>query len=261
MDEREYRSHPAMSHSLLREFSKSPAHFRYAADNPTEETEAMLLGTLIHCMALEPAETDSRFVQAVDCDRRTKAGKEAWAELQKKAEGKRLIPPGVWRLAERAVLSLEQDVETAMWLHEARQGQIEKPLFWQRQSIGCKGKPDSVLADGTVVDVKTTSKPLIPHLFVSEIFRRYYHTQAAYYRSGVIANGIRWRSHVLVCVETLPPYAVGVFRIGSEIAGELADAKISEWINTYRRCLERNEWPGYGLTEVEPPRWLVAEAE
>jgi len=250
-----------MSHSLLREFSKSPAHFRYAADNPTEETEAMLLGTLIHCMALEPAELAGRFVKAVDCDRRTKAGKEAWQDLQEQSKGKRLIPPGAWNLAERAVHSLERDVETAMWLHEARQGQIEKPLFWTRQSIGCKGRPDSVLDDGTVIDVKTTSKPLIPHLFVSEIFRRFYHTQAAFYRSGVLANGGNWRSHVLICVETLPPYAVGVFRINQEIAGDLADAKVSEWINAYRHCLERGEWPGYGLVEVAAPRWAVAEAE
>jgi len=52
MQEREYRSHPSISHSMLKEMAKSPAHFRYAADNPPEETEDMLRGTLIHAMAL-----------------------------------------------------------------------------------------------------------------------------------------------------------------------------------------------------------------
>lgn len=259
MDEKQYRSDPAISHSLLKEFGRSPAHFRYAADNPPDETEPMLRGTLIHCMALEPDELDKRFVRATDCDRRTKEGKAAWAKLQDDSVGKRLIPAGMWDLSQRCVAALERDIETSMWLTEARQGEIEVPLFWERQSVKCKGRPDSVLADGTVIDIKTTQK-LSPSIFSAEIFRRSYHTQGAFYRSGLLASGGRsWRSHVLVCVETEAPYAVAVFRLNQIVIGD-ADAKITEWLNTYRECLGRDNWPGYGLVEVETPRWALAEA-
>jgi hypothetical protein len=258
MDETEYRSHAAISHSLLKEFGKSPAHFRFAVDNPVAETEAMLRGTLIHCMALEPQELHARFVRATDCDRRTKAGKEQWAKLQEESVGKRLIPAGMWDLAERCVSSLERDIETAMWLDEARSGQIEKPLFWQRQSVDCKGRPDSVLDDGTVIDIKTTQN-CYPAFFSAELFRRSYHTQGAFYRSGLLAAGGKWRSHVLVCVETEAPYAVAVFRLNIDVIGD-ADGKIAEWIDQYRRCRELDQWPGYGLTEVQTPRWAMVEA-
>ena len=244
---------------MLKEMAKSPAHFRYAADNPPEETEDMLRGTLIHAMALEPQSLEERFIRAESIDRRTKAGKEAFAALQQSSEGKSVVPQSMWRTAERCVEALERDVETAMWLSEARGGSIEVPLFWSRQGVDCKGRPDSVLADGTVVDIKTTAMTLTPGLFVNEIFRRCYHTQAAFYRSGILANGGEWRSHVLVCVETKPPYAVAVFRMGPQVIGT-SDAKISQWIDLYRACVDRNEWPGYGLVEVSTPKWAMEEA-
>lgn len=260
MQETQYRSHPALSHSQLKEMSKSPAHFRYSVDNPPEETEDMLRGTLIHAMALEPSEVASRFVQSEPIDRRTKEGKAAWAKMQEETVGRTPIPSAMWALAERCVEAMERDVETSMWLNEARAGRIEVPLFWERQGVACKGRPDSVLADGTVVDIKTTALPLTPGLFVNEIFRRCYHTQAAFYRSGLLANGGAWRSHVLIGVETKPPYAVGAFRMAFNVIGA-ADVKVAEWIEIYRACLATNEWPGYGLTEVATPRWALAEAE
>lgn len=258
MDEPEYRQHPAISYSLLKEMSRSPAHFLHAMRNPPEETEQMLRGTLIHCMALEPDKVAERFVKAVDCDRRTKAGKQAWADLEASAAGRRLIPAGMWDLAERCVEAMSRDAETSMWLFEAQQGHVERPLFWHRQGVDCKGRPDSVLVDGTVVDVKTT-QCCHPPVFVPEIFRRNYHAQGAFYRSGVLSRGEPWRSHVLVCVETESPYAVAVFRLDQGTI-EHADSRISEWLNLYRRCLEDGRWPGYGLVEVVPPAWAVGKA-
>jgi hypothetical protein len=50
-----------------------------------------------------------------------------------------------------------------------------------------------------------------------------------------------------------------VFRLNIDVIGD-ADGKIAEWIDTYRRCRELDQWPGYGLTEVATPRWAMAEA-
>ena len=262
MDEQAYRSADAVSHSLLKEFARSPAHFHHRLANPVKETEAMLLGTLIHTMVLEPEEVKSRFIRAEDCDRRTKVGKAKWAELNAEAEekGLRLIQAGQYDHASRIADALDKDVTSSIYIDEARQGTIEKPLFWTREGVEVKGRPDSILEDGTILDVKTTQS-CAPWHFQGEIFRRSYHTQGAFSRSGFLANGgSRWRAHVLVCVETEAPYTVGVFRLGEEVITN-ADKTISRWLERYRTCVERNEWPGYGQHSVTTPTWALAEVE
>lgn len=258
MQEQEYRSAPGISHSLLREIAKSPSHFLHRRDNPVEETEAMLLGTLIHAMVLEPRQVELRYARAVDADRRTKAGKEAWAAQQAEIGTRRLIPAGTWDLACRVAEAVDRDAQSSLWIDEAREGAIERPLFWTRQGIACKGRPDSVLKDGTVLDIKTT-RSAIPGFFRNELFRRYYHTQGAFYRSGVLADGGRWRAHVLVVVEVEPPYPVGVYRLKDEVIDD-ADEVVTRWINLYRDCESSGQWPGYGLVDVSTPNWALVEA-
>lgn len=258
MLEAEYRSNPAVSHSLLREIGRSPAHFAHRRDNPVEETEAMLLGTVIHAMVLEPSQVALRFARAIDADRRTKDGKAAWAAQQAEIGDRRLIPGGTWDLACRVAEAVDRDAQSSMWIDDARIGAIERPLFWTRQGVPCKGRPDSVLRDGTVLDLKTTRNG-IPGFFRNEIFRRSYNTQGAFYRSGVMADAGRWIAHVLVVVEVEAPYAVGVYRMRDDVIDE-ADAIVTGWLNLYRDCERTGIWPGYGLQDVSTPNWALVEA-
>lgn len=259
MDEATYRADSAVSHSLLKEFSRSPVHFRYRNSTPVEETPQMLLGTVTHTMILEPDEVDARFVRAESCDRRTKAGKEKWAKLEQEAKDKRLIPAAVYDHARRMADAVDRDASSSMLLDEVRAGTIEKPLFWTRQGVACKGRPDAVTDDGTIVDIKTT-KDASPKHFRNELFRRYYHTQGAFYRSGFLANGgQRWRAHILICVESETPHCVGVYRLGEETITH-ADSIISKWLNAYREATEHDRWDGYGFHEIDTPVWALAEA-
>ena len=261
MDDSQYRAHPAVSYSGMKELAKSPAHFRYNQLHPVAENEAMLRGIIIHEMCLEPAEVPNRFIKGPTGNRTLKAVKEAWKEAEEKAQqdGLRIIPPAMWETAERCSESLESDVESSLWLDDARRGIIERPIFWKRQGIELKGKPDSVLLDGTVVDIKTTAN-CFPPVFEAEIFRRNYHCQGAFYRSGVQSLGERWSSHVLICVETEPPYAVAVFRLNEGVIDN-ADKVVTGWIDLYKQCLEFKRWPGYGLREVRTPAWAAQQAD
>lgn len=83
----EYHQHPAVSKSDLDLIQRSPAYYKYCKEHEKSQTPAMLLGSVVHKLVLEPEEFDAEFAVAPVCDKRTKAGKEMWAEFEAHAEG------------------------------------------------------------------------------------------------------------------------------------------------------------------------------
>lgn len=74
------RREEKLSHSSFNSFCKSPLHFISYKLRERETTPAMIFGSMVHCLILEPDEFDKRYFIAPKCDRRTKAGKAIWAE-------------------------------------------------------------------------------------------------------------------------------------------------------------------------------------
>ena len=64
-----------LSYSKLKAFSKSPNHLLQYLKRDQETTPAMLKGSALHCMVLEPEEYKKRYGTAPQVDRRTKEGK------------------------------------------------------------------------------------------------------------------------------------------------------------------------------------------
>ena len=85
LDSREYHADLSVSRGMLNDLDRSPAHcyaLHHAPDRPIiESTAAMLAGTLLHTLVLEPDAVFQRYVvKPDDCDYRTKDGK-AWRVL------------------------------------------------------------------------------------------------------------------------------------------------------------------------------------
>ena len=82
MTQSEYRAYPAISRSDLMKFKKSPLHYKYAVENPTEDqAPALVFGAASHKYILERDDFDSEFAVAPNVDRRTKEGKATWQEF------------------------------------------------------------------------------------------------------------------------------------------------------------------------------------
>ena len=86
MSAEDYRNDEAFSRSQLFKLSKSPAHFKYALENPEVETPALAFGTAFHAYVLEKDKFDSEYIVAPKLDRRTKEGKALAAQIE--ASGK-----------------------------------------------------------------------------------------------------------------------------------------------------------------------------
>jgi exodeoxyribonuclease VIII len=77
-----YSAWPAVNHSILKELERSPMHARYVKTVPRAPTPALEMGDATHAAVLEPDRWEAEYVEAPSGDRRTKAGRDAWNEVQ-----------------------------------------------------------------------------------------------------------------------------------------------------------------------------------
>lgn len=261
MPDQDYYTVDRISHSKLKDIRKSPAYFRYRLSRPIEETEPMLLGTLIHAMVLEPDTVSDRFILMDEkIDRRTKAGKEAWAALQEGSGEKRVINQQMTDTARRVCDSVMSDAHASMLVNDCiESGSVEEEFYFDWDGVECKSKLDGVTSDGEVVDLKTT-RDADPELFCLEIYKRYYHTQAAFYRTAIRKARRSWKRHTFVVVEVEPPYGISIISVSPE-GVQIGEDTCRAWLGKYKQCVERGSWPGYGIHVAEPPRWLGRKAD
>lgn len=128
----EYHSGPGISKSALDQIARSPAHYMAYKAAPHEPTPAMLLGSVFHAAVLEPGEFDARYCVAPEgIDRRTKVGKEAWAEFEYEANGKEIIKPDIMC----TVRGMAQSVAAHPLARSlVTGGTAEQSIYWEFQS-------------------------------------------------------------------------------------------------------------------------------
>ena len=245
-----YDQIPAVRRSELWLLRKSPAHYLYAVTHPNESTPAMEFGTAAHKFILEQESFFDDYVIAPEVDRRTKAGKAAWAEFMELLGDKEVIKPAdleVIRAMDEAVLANP----TAAAL--LKTGRHEVPIEWTDPDTGepCKCRPDCLTEYGGqkyIVDYKTTNSCEDGHF--ERACRTYgYKLQAAMYTEGVFAETLESYKFAFVAQEKNPPYAVRVYFCDQGFIDEGRE-QFRDLIELYHVCKKTNQWPGYENEEL-----------
>lgn len=253
----EIASHP-ISWSRLKHYGKSPAHFLEAWRNPPEQTPAMLLGSALHCLALEPDRFWDRYAVAPDCDKRTKAGRETLAAFAATNAGKDILSAEQYEQALGMSAALRKDGSTAdkvLALCEHREDTIHwtDPLT----DLPCKGVIDA-WGNGFALDIKTTDDASGKG-FSRTAANYQYHGQAAFYMDGLAANGRAVKGFLFLVVEKTPPFGVQTFMCSSDmlISGRLLYQRLLE---KHAECCAAGEWPGYPdeVVSLDLPGWAAA---
>lgn len=266
MSNEDYHALPAISSSAIIKVLRSPLH--YFAEYVTREVErtetpSMRFGTAVHTAVLEPETWEERYIVAPDVDRRTKAGKEAWAAFVEEAGSREVITSEEAAKAHAmAAVVLEHPAAGPLLRGDFVEPEREASYFWRDPDTGleCRCRPDSF--DGEViVDLKTTTDAS-PSGFAKSVANYGYHVQAAWYRRGVAAVTGRMPRHVIVAVETSAPYAVAVYELDA-LALEEGDRLCQRAITTIAECQRAGRWPGYGdeIQRLGLPRWAVKEVQ
>jgi hypothetical protein len=253
----EYHASPAISKSGLDLIRKAPALYRWRQANPQEQTPAMRLGTLTHTVVLEPDRFEQdTIVRPEGIDRRTSAGKLAWAEFEVQAEGKEIISEEEWT----KLAAIRDAVRSHPAAAKALAGWpvIEQSIFWTEEASGiaCRCRPDAVTERGVIVDLKTT-RDASPDGFAKSVAQYRYHVQAAFYSDGYrAAFGEAPRGFVFIAVETEPPYLVAVY-VASETMTSRGRIEYQADLDTFRECLASDCWPGYSSSPLtlDLPKW------
>ena len=117
-------------------------------------------------------------------------------------------------------------------------GECEQTIVWRDRDVLCRARLDYIAGD-TIYDYKSTSASAAPQAWSKSMFNFGYDIQARFYMRGSGATRF-----CFAVQETFEPYAVQTFELAPDTLA-LANRKIEWALETWKRCMENNHWPGY----------------
>lgn len=239
-----------VSKSGLDLISEAPAFYKLwldkvaAGEHSDEQTPAQRLGSLFHCLVLEPAQFDKLYFVGRNDDGRSqdcKLDSRFAAEL-----GLTLVKPSEYELASAMVNAAMSNPAVSKLM---AQGFAERVYYWSDSLTGidCRMKCDwvSVLGDRVfLLDFKSAMNAS-PKEFAKAAYNQRYHVQAAFYLDGFeAATGIKASGFVNVVVEKDAPYLVELYTVDDmELA--LGREAYRQDLNTLLECRKRGQYWGY----------------
>lgn len=220
-----------LSYSSLSEFKKSPKDFIDYKLKEKTETDAMIFGSLVHCLVLEPLKFEERYMVLDDMDiciqiggvksRATKAYKE-WKEVAiLEAKGRTIISQKTYNQASVISELIKNNRATKKILSDCT-GR-EQPIEWEYKNFKFKGFID-LLGDKIICDLKTCSDAK-PKKFQRDLIDRGYYLQAAMYMHGI--------------GKQMPYYIIAVDRKGGISVHQLSDHLIEHGMKEYEELLNQ----------------------
>ena len=265
MTNAEYRKRDGLASTDIKRMMKSMAYWKYLQDNPEDErdTPSLKFGRAYHKFCLEPYDFNNEYVVSPKIDRRTKDGKAEYEQFLKTAGDKEVIDEEMYD----QLTKMREALYATPYVRKLIDGEHEKSFFWtdERTGIKCKCRPDSFGEFGgqcICVDLKTTTDAETD-AFMRSAIKFNYDVQAAHYTAGLEAIYKKNFDFVFIAQEVKPPYLVNVLqadeyfmRSGIEVRNEL--------LQTYKKCLELDEYPAYNgfkeekryINSLSIPQWL-----
>lgn len=219
----EYDALPGLNWSTLKAgIGRTAAHILAARDN-REDKPAFKFGRAFHHAVLQPDLFPT------------------WTVVP----GKTTTKPD--SITEKERDDIQAMAQNAYDLHDGQITHQECALTWTYAGHECKALIDGLL-HRRLVDAKSTQNAE-PGAFKGEIFKFKYHGQAAWYLSGLAANGIDVEGASLLAVEKSAPYSAGLYRL------------LPTWIELGRALYDEaltalaEGKHGYGEQDLDAPEW------
>jgi hypothetical protein len=246
MPDAEYRSAEGLSNSMLKEFRRTPAHYKASLSQPHKDTKALNFGTALHSMVLTP-ELEG-VVVSPEYDARTNAGKAIRDEFKAKSVGKTVVT-----VEEHAQLIGMLD---SVMMHPKARSIIEGcaykelSLFTKIFGVDCKGRMDLVdVEKGFIGDLKSCEDASIEA--VRKSIRNYGYDMQNVHYEGLFEKTFEreLEAFEFIFVEKEPPYAVAVYSIG-DITLDRTRKEWTELLTKFDVCKTGDFWPCYGTNVV-----------
>jgi len=251
---------PWCSAHRLAMFSQwGPATVTHEVECPAQPSAAMVLGSAMHSKILTPDLFNKEF-RVWKGDRRTKAGKEEYAQLQLNSQGAEILNAeqehqvNGMRDAVMQHSTLGRMVERAV-----KHGNTERSLFYEYADVPCKARIDAMcmMDNGEValLDLKTTSRSMAVDDLVRTCANYGYVEQLAFYSAMCREAGIGHSRVLIGFVGSKAPYPVRVCELTPDwlqAATQVNLLRLCMWKNADWDCPEDNEEP---IADLEMPAW------
>lgn len=267
LDFSDYWSDPAVSSSTLKKFliHPTPAHVKYAIENPKDDNDALLCGRVLHSILLEPHTLDTLYViEREKLRHKTKlekngGTKEAWDKL--KAESDSRIVPLVSHELWATAKGMADNIESMdIWTPLSKYGKKELSIFAKIRNQAVKARLDLIFGSH-IFDIKSTRHTLTDDKISKIILDERYHLSAAMYMDVANAAGIEASRFSWIFVENFPPYLCRIIEAPAEM--------IAAGRNELQYCLRKwkaasdGYWPGYDhdASYATMPAWYRFEGK
>lgn len=250
----DYAAIEAVNWSTLKEMRRSPRHYLHRLNAPKEDTKAMAMGRATHCAVFEPDRFPLDYAVFTGPRR---AGKE-WDECCKANKGKTILRADEYEtcLAMRDAVRSHPIAGPAL----TPPGEAEKVITWTDEATGlpCKARLDW-WRPGLLCDLKTSAE-IEARRFAATVERMGYHGQAAFYRAGLLANGLDAPPFRIVAVESSAPHDVAVYLLDDD-AHWRGEQLVAELLAKVASGRFSNLYPGRYPEEVplSLPAWAFEE--
>ena len=278
LSETDYHALGYASASRLNLLSRSPAHLRYALDNPIKPTKAMAVGSAVHAAILEPDRFGKEWASLPEGHGSSKEVKAAKTDLIDAGFSvDRMLKP-----SEYAVITGMRDSVMAHPIAKdiLKSCQTEVSALWRdpASDVQCKSRIDALPVrdtfwDRAVVDIKTTTNASSDE-FARSAYTFGYFRQAALYLNGInylesfpddaLDEGMRVSAQartrfIFICVEKTAPYCVNVCELDAEALAR-GQASVRRLLQAWSYCQQNDEWGAYGndqINTISLPHWAV----
>jgi hypothetical protein len=244
----EYHSMHGVSASMLKALAQSPTQYKREyvdgiRDDPTRE---MIFGTAFHCLVLEEQDFNHRYHVEPKVDRRTTAGKAAWAGAMIASQGRILLNDAELN----KLLDMRHKLRSMAWWQDYAgrpDAEVETVYTWHENGIDYRAMIDIYVPSlGLIIDIKTC-QDASPIKFSSEILSRYYDIQAAQYIRAIKAAGRRFTSFAFaacaksdfneVCLQHLNEDQEDSFNVTRERTIEelISRTNTGDWLHNWER--------------------------
>lgn len=215
-----------LSYSALSKFKRSPKSFIDYKLQPKEQTDAMLLGSVVHCLVLEPGEFDKRYITDEQIIEEVGGAKPRATNKYKewKASQDLIVISSDFYKAGKAMADAVLNNPAAMWVLDQTSSR-ELMIEWDHEGLAFIGFKD---ADGDVVADLKICADAEPKKFQRDVVNMGYYLQGGAY---TIANQ-----------ELKPYYLIAVDRNLGVSVHELTEDLIECGMNEFTKlCREFNE--------------------
>jgi hypothetical protein len=260
-----YHQLPGVSASMLRKYWRStPAHARVAIESTVEETDAMVRGSMIHQLTLEPTKPIQGVVEipqvypAKDGEKPWHNGAtycKNWIATQK---ANRLQPVTRDEL-EKIQTTARTLVDRYAPIFAQGIGELTACCHLPELDVSLRCRLDWVHPGSTLYDLKT-ARDASEKGFDSAIWDNGYHLQAAMYLdvwNAIAGEENRKDSFAFIAIEPEPPYASSIVVLSPDMIALGREAYLAALV-MHCKCVRENNWPGYESGRVcHPKPWQL----